>query len=84
MADNRMYLIHIESGLGAYIGRRSGYEWYSPAGSAECLERLYQKASMYAGIDGFLIVKEDDWKEWITDHKPKPDGLYQFRREENA
>lgn len=89
MANNRMFLVHVPTGLAAPLGSRLGWGWSGPKTCASCgLERLFEilrdGSVIYEGSqDDFAVALEDasgaslacgQWEYSET----RPDGLLQF------
>jgi hypothetical protein len=65
MADNRMYLIHAPTKLGAKLGKRIGWGWYDEP-EPGALQKFYDYLSEHpkGQQDDFVLATEDS-KEWI-------------------
>ena len=85
MANNRMFLVHLPTGLAVFLGKRMGHGWYTTdrCTSAQILFDVLESQYFYAGQDDFAIALEDaigatlalgEWK-----YGPKrDDGLVQL------
>lgn len=61
MANNRMYLVHVPSGLTVCIGKRMGGGWYMAAATGDRIAKLFDAAEAEIdGLDNFAIAMEDD------------------------
>ena len=59
MADNRMFLVHRESGLGVMLGKRLMIPWSANISNDE-LNRFYNYiANNYDKWDDFMLIMED-------------------------
>jgi hypothetical protein len=64
MANNRMYLVHVPSGLAVYLGKTMGDEWYfskdeQVAAVGTDLVRLYRVVfEEYGGSQDFTVAME--------------------------
>ena len=81
MANNRMYLVHVPSGLAAMIGGNSGV-WAAEDGSA--IDRLYVAVDAAGGHgdDDFALAMEHvegspSAVETVSYGELRPDGLRQ-------
>ncbi len=82
MANNRLYLIHEESGIAVMLGKRYESGWFDSPLSGK-FERFFCKVfdeTGHDGMDGFVLYQEitDDW-EW--DHTTS-DGFEVYRKVE--
>ena len=68
MANNRMFLVHIPSGLAIFLGKRMGHGWYTTTdgitvGGAVCIHKLFHavenETDYYNQQDDFAIALED-------------------------
>lgn len=89
MANNRMLLVHVPTGLAAFIGKRMGLGWYTADGQnvhddvGMLFSVLDKDYGDYEDQDNFAIVMEDvdlaphalgEW-QYIS---MRPDGLWQL------
>lgn len=80
MANNRMYLIHRPTGLGAYLGKRMAGGWYDGQLVGANIQKLYDAVEPESGFsDDFVIVTErdDSLFPWNRCER-RDDGILQF------
>ena len=75
MANNRMWLVNTNTGLGVLLGKRLSASWYSPP-RQEFLQEFYDlHQSADDDDDAFILIKEND-----NNFKLKPELLHGFRQ----
>jgi len=64
MANNRLYLVHEPSMVGAYIGKRMARGWYDGRNAGASLEELYEYVDSFHAEtqDEYIVLKETDDK----------------------
>lgn len=92
MANNRMFLVHVPTGLAVYLGRRMAWGWYNHADNenigpniARLFRVLEEMNDSYAGRqDDFSVALEDvsgassaNGAWWYGPEK-RQDGLWQL------
>jgi hypothetical protein len=67
MANNRMFLVHIPSKLGIYIGKRMGFGWYD-APEKPKLEAFYDylEQNPIGSQDDFTLIMESSEESRCT------------------
>jgi hypothetical protein len=79
MANNRLYLVHKQSGFAIGLGKRMGWEWcaHGPIEKAR-LDRFFFLAggcNSEADQDGFAVILESD-PRWRVAALPDEDRIY--------
>ena len=63
MANNRMYLVHVPTGLAVFLGKRMGYGWYTT--KEERIGPLVQK--LFDVLDQEHVERQDDFAVAMED-----------------
>lgn len=91
MANNRMFLVHVPTGLAAGLGKRMGWGWYTANAdtTGPGIQQLYdtlERDYAYEGEqDAFALAMEDTsgatlaTGEWEYTNEKRADGLIQLR-----